>query len=44
MAKLPTEAQRGAVMSALKAGESRDAVFQDLFWALLNSKEFTFNR
>jgi hypothetical protein len=44
LGRLPTDAQREAVSKALKAGDPREAVFQDLFWALLNSKEFTFNR
>jgi hypothetical protein len=42
--KPPTGAQRQAVEKALTAGDPREAVFLDLFWALLNSKEFTFNR
>ena len=28
---------------ALAAGDDRREVFRDLFWALLNSKEFAFN-
>lgn len=34
--------ERIAVETALTA-DSREAVFKDLFWALLNSKEFAFN-
>ena len=44
VAGLPTDAQRNVVKDALAAGDEREAVFQDLFWALLNSKEFAFNR
>jgi hypothetical protein len=32
-----------AVKDALASGDGRDAVYQDLYWALLNSKEFAFN-
>jgi hypothetical protein len=34
--------EREAVEKSLKSGP-RDEVFQDLFWALLNTKEFAFN-
>lgn len=39
----PTEAESKAVKEALAAGDPRDEVFRDLYWALLNSKEFAFN-
>ena len=38
----PTDAERTAVTSSL-AADNRDIVFADLFWALLNAKEFAFN-
>jgi hypothetical protein len=38
----PRESEINAVSSAI-AADQRDAVFRDLFWALLNSKEFAFN-
>jgi hypothetical protein len=38
----PGETERAKLTAAL-AGEPRDAVFRDLFWALLNAKEFAFN-
>jgi hypothetical protein len=38
----PTSAETGAVEAQL-AGAERKAVFGDLLWALLNSKEFAFN-
>ncbi|HWE93215.1 MAG TPA: DUF1553 domain-containing protein, partial [Tepidisphaeraceae bacterium] len=41
--RLPTEAERSAVTSALATGDKREDVYRDLFWALLNSKEFAFN-
>jgi hypothetical protein len=41
--RLPTEANKAAVRKALSTGDSREAVFRDLFWALLNAKEFAFN-
>jgi hypothetical protein len=37
-----TDAERAAAKAALESGDRRE-VFQDLFWALLNSKEFAFN-
>jgi hypothetical protein len=42
LARPPTEAQKAAVRRELAAG-GREEVFRDLFWALLNSKEFSFN-
>jgi hypothetical protein len=39
----PTEAESKAVHEALAAGDAREEVFRDLYWALLNSKEFAFN-
>jgi hypothetical protein len=41
--RLPTADERRAVATALAEGDSRDEVFRDLFWALLNSKTFAFN-
>jgi hypothetical protein len=40
--RAPTADETTAVSQAL-AADARDAVFRDLFWALLNSKEFAFN-
>jgi hypothetical protein len=42
VSRLPSEAERKAVQDAITA-ENRNEVFADLFWALLNSKEFAFN-
>ncbi len=43
LARLPSAAERQVVQRELSAGEARDMVFRDLFWALLNAKEFAFN-
>jgi hypothetical protein len=43
VARRPTPAEVDAVAKALAAGDGREDVFRDLFWALLNSKEFSFN-
>jgi hypothetical protein len=44
-ARKPTASERAKVMELLKDKDtSRDELFRDLFWALLNSKEFLFNR
>ena len=43
LSRLPSEAERSAVRKALEEGGSKDEAFRDLFWALLNSKEFSFN-
>ena len=40
--RFPAEAEVGAVKKAL-AGGDREEGLRDLFWALLNSKEFAFN-
>jgi hypothetical protein len=42
LSRLPTERERTAIHDALSA-DDREIVFADLFWALLNSKEFAFN-
>jgi hypothetical protein len=40
--RLPTDEERAAVQAAFEQ-EERAVAAQDLFWALLNAKEFTFN-
>lgn len=42
LSRLPTNAERESVAASL-VGADRKAAFTDLFWALLNSKEFVFN-
>ncbi len=42
LSRLPTDPERQAITAAL-AAEAREAVFPDLFWAMLNAKEFAFN-
>jgi hypothetical protein len=36
-------AEREAVLQSLRKADNRDEFYRDLFWALLNTKEFTFN-
>jgi hypothetical protein len=43
LTRRPTVAEQAAVRDALAEGDPREVVFRDLFWALLNSKEYTFN-
>ncbi|MFO0879690.1 MAG: DUF1553 domain-containing protein [Gemmataceae bacterium] len=43
LSRLPSPSQRAAVHRALGDGTGRDEVFRDLFWALINSKDFAFN-
>jgi hypothetical protein len=43
LCRQPTPDELSAVMSALATDNEREEVFRDLFWALLNSKEFAFN-
>lgn len=43
LSRLPTADQRERVQRALAGGDDRAEVYRDLFWALLNSKEFAFN-
>jgi hypothetical protein len=43
LSRLPSPTERAAVAKELAGGGGREIVFRDLFWALLNSKEFSFN-
>ena len=42
LSRLPTDAERGVLNEALKSAD-REALFRDLLWAILNTKEFAFN-
>jgi hypothetical protein len=39
----PNEKETAAIQKSLSAGDKREEVYRDLFWAVLNSKEFAFN-
>jgi hypothetical protein len=43
VSRQPGDDQRKAILTLLQSG-NREEVLLDVFWALLNSKEFTFNR
>ncbi len=43
LSRPPTTEEMTALTHALSEGDSRADVYRDLFWALLNSKEFVFN-
>jgi hypothetical protein len=43
LTRRPTLEETAAVQKAMSGGDPRDDVLRDLFWALLNSKEFSFN-
>jgi hypothetical protein len=43
LSRPPSAKEAEAVTKALGDGGTREEVFRDLLWALLNSKEFTFN-
>ena len=41
--RAPRAEELKAIRESLAAGEAREEVYRDLFWALLNSKDFAFN-
>ncbi len=43
LSRPPSQKERAAVEQSFADGGSKDEVFRDVFWALLNSKEFSFN-
>jgi hypothetical protein len=43
LSRFPTAVEVRAVKAELAAGDGAEAVYRDLFWALLNAKEFAFN-
>lgn len=43
LGRVPTASEWVVVKKALDGGDPRDEVLRDVFWALLNAKEFAFN-
>jgi hypothetical protein len=43
VSRLPKPEEAAAVAQLLLSGDPKPEVYRDLFWALLNSKEFAFN-
>jgi hypothetical protein len=43
LSRRPSAEEAAAVSAALASDSNHEMVFRDVFWALLNSKEFTFN-
>jgi hypothetical protein len=43
LSRPPTEAERTKLVSFFNDPKNDEAVLADLFWALLNAKEFVFN-
>lgn len=43
LSRRPTKDERTRLLAAVVAATDRAEIYQDLFWALLNSKEFLFN-
>jgi hypothetical protein len=43
LARMPTEQERKDLITSIAAQEDKLAALQDVFWAVLNSREFVFN-
>jgi CRISPR/Cas system endoribonuclease Cas6 (RAMP superfamily) len=43
VSRLPRDTEMKTIQESLKTGDPREEVYRDLFWALLNSKDFAFN-
>ena len=39
----PTKEEAAPILAVVEKEEDKRAIFEDVFWALLNSKEFIFN-
>jgi hypothetical protein len=43
LSRHPTTEEQASITAAFEGNEQREEAFRDLFWALLNTKEFAFN-
>ena len=43
LGRLPSDVERTALKAEIDANEDKTKVLQDIFWAILNSREFVFN-
>ena len=43
LSRFPTIEEQASITAAFEGNEQREEAFRDLFWALLNTKEFAFN-
>ena len=43
LTRLPTDQERVALTAEIASEENRNLALEDIFWALLNSREFVFN-
>jgi hypothetical protein len=43
LSRYPTEAERAELLAAVNASPSPKVGLEDIFWAILNSREFVFN-
>jgi hypothetical protein len=43
LSRSPTTEEQASITAAFEGSEQREEAFRDLFWALLNTKEFAFN-
>ena len=43
LTRLPTDKERAALTAEIVGQENRNQALEDVFWALLNSREFVFN-
>jgi len=43
LGRSPTPGEQEQLLAKVDASENTEAVIEDVFWAILNSKEFVFN-